>query len=535
MLETDNLTYGYSARSPGSAKSKPLEGKRALITLDRAQKMDLLIHLLTNLQQPLIVRGPEGIGKTTLLNTFRESHGHIWPICKLQGSASLSFESVITQLSQYLKLSNTGSGFDLSALRTFCEKQKVILLIDDADGLLPGLMGELTDFAASLKGLRLVFSLNDEAFQAKSGSDPAIDACHFVELPPLNQQQCREFLQSLLVTQGNSAQPGTASSFNTITDAQAEELYRQTQGIPGRILAKLPELNRRQNRKPGLWIGIALSIALGGFAVKTWLPFATFETLKPDQPVETLQTVGEQAPITPVAPAQPLTPSETGGITPAGALIPEPLPASLPSPTQTPAVTYPPEHKSPQEAPDQTIIDHAPRESAKTDQAPAPAAAETTSSAEASPALPPKPPAVEEKPKDSVAPTNNIPVETKPIEKPAAVIEQTPPKAKPANAETGESDSDWIMAQPPNHYTMQIMVLSSKASVLRFLKKYAEYRDGLKYYSIGRDDQEKYVLIFGSFPSSSEALRQKTSLPAEFNQALIKPLKQIQKESRRKP
>jgi DamX protein len=78
------------------------------------------------------------------------------------------------------------------------------------------------------------------------------------------------------------------------------------------------------------------------------------------------------------------------------------------------------------------------------------------------------------------------------------------------------------------------MVLSSKNSASRFVGRYAQYKDQLKYYPIGREGQEKYVLIYGSFPSSTEALEQKAGMPNEFNQALVKSFKQIQKESRRK-
>jgi DamX protein len=140
---------------------------------------------------------------------------------------------------------------------------------------------------------------------------------------------------------------------------------------------------------------------------------------------------------------------------------------------------------------------------------------------------------VESKPVEPIA-VQPKPVAAKPAEKPAAAIEQKTVSVKPVKSETDNGDLDWIMAQPADSYTVQIMVLSSKASVNRFLRKYADYGDDLKYYSIGKEGQEKYVLIYGSFPSSTDALNHKSNMPDDFNRGLVKRFKYVQRESRRK-
>lgn len=89
------------------------------------------------------------------------------------------------------------------------------------------------------------------------------------------------------------------------------------------------------------------------------------------------------------------------------------------------------------------------------------------------------------------------------------------------------------MAQPPNNFTLQVMVLSDKAAVSRFLKKYTDYRDALTYYPINKGEQEKYVLIYGSFATAAEAQQFKAVMPIEFKQALEKRFRAVQKESRR--
>lgn len=515
MLDNDNLTY--SPKRPGSFGINRTS-ERILLTPDRSQKLDLLIHLLTNLQQSLIVCGPEGIGKTMLFQALINSHQDVWPICLLQGSSALSFESVMTRLSQFLNLSSANLRFDMSSLRAFCAKQKVVLAIDDAGELVPGLIEELIDFADSLPGLRLVFALNSDEFQTKSSSDKVLDACHLIELPPLNQRQCLEYLQNL------SAQPGTQLSFKAVTDELAEELFRQTQGIPGKLLAELPKVEHYQGkqRKLSLWLGVSVIVAAAGFAAYTLLPPTVFEDNVADAPAEAEPASSEPAPIAPVEQITKVPTVDTHSMTPANALIPEHLPSEhLPAAPETP-----PTVESAPAAPTATATETAKSTPVPSSEPVLPAASIAATppvKPEPAPSLPAgKPTAELLKPAESATVPPPV-AATKPTEKPAAV-----------KTDTNGGDLDWIMSQPASNYTVQIMVLSNKQGVSRFLKKYAEYRDSLKYYSIGKEGQEKYVLIYGSFPSSIDALNNKSDMPNEFNQGLVKRFNVIQKESRRK-
>ncbi len=521
MLDNDRLTYSQpKARANNTAE-------RTLLTPDRSQKLDLLIHLLTNLQQSLIVCGPEGIGKTTLLQTLFDSHKDLWSICRLQGSPALSFETVMVRLSQNLNLSGANQRFDMSALRAYCEKQKVIVAIDDASELVPGLMGELMDFADSLSGLRLVFAMNNEDFQQKASSDSAIDECHLIELPPLNQRQCLEYLQNL------SAQPGVSLSFNAITDALVAELYEKTQGIPGKLLAELPKIDQyqQQQRKLGLWLGIGLIVAIAGFVGQNLIP--------------TEQQTAQTAPSEPTPPSSaPAEPPPLAAPAPATALMTE-IPVTeqeIPAPASalaTPALPAP-------------ILEPATRESTGADTS-RPAAVSPLAPAVAPPPVPAALPANKLGTKTPTPAPAQVPVPTPaPAALPAAEkpkLEPTKPEpshaaaatpAKPPETATpsnknnsNDDDADWIQAQPATNYTVQIMVLSSKVSVNRFMKKYAEYHEQLKYYRIGAEGAEKYVLIYGSFASSIDALNNKSDMPPEFSQGLIKRFKFIQRESRR--
>lgn len=527
MLDNGELTYSYQKRPKIAGNSRKAE--RALISVDRSQKLDLLVHLLTNLQQSLIVCGPDGIGKTTLLQIFVENYQDTWPICLLPGSGAVSFESVVAELNRSLNLGSAGVNFDLSSLRAFCDRQKVVLIIDDAGGLVPGLIGELIDFADSLAGLRLVLAMNNDELQEKAASDSAIEACHFIELPPLNLQQCREYLQNL------SAQPGSPLSFSAITDALVEDMYLQTQGVPGRLVAELPkfkEYQHRHGRQIGLWIGIVAVLATAGYAVKTFIPAdilggAIPETALQQQP----EQLSDDSVVSMPAPAIEPTVQVRDSTAPAGELLPDSLlgkdlnlAADLPESKAEPTVA---ESDAQEDQPAETIP-VPPVESVAT--------AEPAESEAGQPTVPAVTAAQqpEPEPEDGKALEKQPADEVKPAEKPMVAVEQKPVTAKAASSESETGDIDWIMEQPADNYTVQVMVLSSKASVTRFIRKYADYRDGLKYYVVGKQGQEKYVIIYGSFASSIEALNTKSDMPGEFNGGLVKRFKQVQRASRRR-
>ncbi|QSB01073.1 AAA family ATPase [Methylomonas sp. EFPC1] len=546
MLDNDDLTYSYQKRSVAN------NAERTLITLERSQKLDLLLHLLANLQQSLIVCGPEGIGKTTLLETVRQNRKDMWEVVLLPASPDSSFESLINDLLRGLNIAK-GSAFDLSALRDKCARQKVVLLIDDAGNLVPGLMTMLIEFADSLPGLRLVLAMNHDQFHIKSGTDKLVEECHFIELPPLSKKQCGEYLQNL------SAQPGAVVSFNAISDSLIEDLYRASNGIPGKILAQLPKFAHSQSHKRsklGLWLAIAGVLAGAGYALKSLLPpdlvtgqiAGNLPIAVPTESVDKAATENTSAP-------QPTpTPTvETVLAPPQIAPPPEPK-APEPSPTIVSAALSPANNtvessralieaeatgQAPLRSADTESINNSTTPSPKLPNKPSSEAISTQPSTQSiaadkqtAPAKGPNP----EQAKPEQQAEKPSPANAAPAEEIAPVAVPTPAKPvehKPAKPAFEGSDQDWIMAQPANNFTLQVMVLSTKDAALRFQKKYADYRDGLKFYPIKQGEQEKYVVIYGSFQSAAEAIQLKAVMPGEFKQAMEKRFRAVQKESRR--
>lgn len=523
MLDNDNLTYSYQKRT---LDHRP---ERSLLTPERSQKLDLLVHLLSNLQQALVVCGPPGIGKTTLLEALRQSQRDNWQISLLQATASSSFESIVNELLRGLNVTNLSASFDLTLLRELCGKQAVVLLIDDAGHLMPGLITMLIEFADSLPGLHLVFALSHDQFSIKAGTDRRIEDAHVIELPPLKQRHYREFLQNL------SAQPDSAISFNAVTDPFIEALYLETHGIPGRILEELPKLAEQQGRagtRWGLWLGVIAVIAGTGGAMAWLWPHSGEET------IVAAPSLGQ-----PIIQAVPTEPANPPADIPVAKPEPEPKPLAETAPVARAnelaadaAKPLPPPSPAPQSTQPLPMVPQT------TKVAPADNQPDAVQTVPAPVPAPPAPVTAPSLPAPVVAPPATTPTVAPPTPAvtpaaPSKTESATPPvvagkPAKPAKP-SDLGDSDWITAQPGNHYTLQVMTLSNKAGLPRFFKKYAEYSESLKYYTIRQGDQEKFVLIYGSFASPAEANQFKTLMPGEFQNAQPIRFKAIQKDGKR--
>ncbi|WP_262966647.1 ATP-binding protein [Methylobacter psychrophilus] len=250
MVDNDTVTY-HEKKSLIDQQSRVFH---SLITQERTQKLELVIHLLSNSNQALVVCGPSGIGKSTLLSVLQERKLDSWLYCPILGNTTLSIEkihehivSVITDNKSRQKNQSLSGAFALLEN----QHKKIILIIDEAGYLKPGLINTLISYVKEQPALHVIFVLTHDDLSIKNSSDSAIDDCHLIEIPPLSEKQCGDFLQYLAI------KPRSPIAFNDISDAMIENVYLETHGIPGRIIGNLPGLKNTGENNNSLWILIA--------------------------------------------------------------------------------------------------------------------------------------------------------------------------------------------------------------------------------------------------------------------------------------
>lgn len=497
MDDNDTLTYRIK-------RTAPLKPGDSLITRERGQKLDLLLHLLTNLPKSLLVCGPKGIGKTTLLQKARDTLGKSWFCCLLQAQAELSFEGILRHIGGAVNAGQAQSGLPLSVTlgQLAARGRKLAVLIDNAGELAPGLLTSLLQYAAANPALRLVFALTHDELYLKNQTDRAVDDCHLIELPPLSNKQSLEFLRHL------AGQRGSPFPADSINEAAAAKIYRKTHGIPGRIIAELPEFPKAKTEVNPLYpllaavavlIVIALGIQLYSGVTPAGKTDAAARTVLPEKPAR--------------EPAYAAAQSENAALPAAEA-------PSLPAQARTPAVGA------------ANPADFGPADAGPSVAAPSVAAAASSSSAAAdivasggveTPSFsvvaefsPPPQNASERS--ESGAPAAGQPVTGQPV----AVQPAAGPRETGAPASAAENGDDWITSQPPENYTLQVMALTKEETAQAIIRRHRELEPRLTYFKAkpaqGRG-REKYLLLYGSFDSKKAALEARKALPPDFQKA----------------
>jgi len=245
-----------------------------LISEDRTKKLELLKHLLNHSHQPLVICGPEGIGKSMLLKVLQEQTMANWRYCNITNPADLSFEKLQQSIIQAINPSLTNKqspSFSTLFQQLNRQHKKLILMIDDAGFLIPGLINQIIRLAKQYSALRVILVLTHHELELKNNSDTTINEASIIEIPPLSELECTEFLYLIATT------PQSELTVNDINDDLISTIYQETQGIPGRIVAKFPGNDDDKNNTKALKLLIIAVIVLIGLAFGTqWLSHSNY-------------------------------------------------------------------------------------------------------------------------------------------------------------------------------------------------------------------------------------------------------------------
>ncbi len=450
------------------------------------QKLDLLSHLLSNLTQALVVCGPKGIGKTTLLSVLQERNTKSWRYCLIQANADLSFEAVLQQFTQAL-VSPSGQSLSMVLAQYRGGHKQVVLIIDNAGELVPGLMTAIMQYAAANPVLRVIFALTHDELQVKRGSDRVVDDCHIIEIPTLSEQQCGDFLRHL------STKPALNLSFQAISENMIASIYRETHGVPGRVIAEISAASGAKQVGKMKWMLPVVIVAAGAIAVGAqWLALSNS---KEAITVVVAEQTAEDSKIPPLQTGSPIM---------------DMLPSAEP-------VIQSPENEENTEEPSVN---------------PNAGLQEDVILSSVQPKLPAASPEQPQQVQSSKMPASaepfmrhnleTIDLPTRPVVVAAVLEPQVSEMLTPPQLASEQSS-----APLAHHFTLQLMVLSKQDSINSMIKKYPAMTSGFRTIELVTNGKQRFVVEYGSYPDAASANKAKRLLPAEFRNALVRKMSPI--------
>ncbi len=495
------------------------------------QRLDLIQHLVRYSDLLLVLTGERGSGKTTLTRQLlARCEGQ--QTCLVQAHALLGADEILQQIVSCLRIqTETAEADDLGeALGEYLAIQQnsghppPLVVVDDAHELPPTTLDALLKLPQTTgrhgKSLRIVLAGEPPitALLTSLGYLTGEDAVYAMELPPLSEEQCAQYLQHRLAAAGLSGPSpftpphvrilyqvsgGLPGHLNTAAQQLLTELGMQTKHTApyGRRLAPLtaslrrhlPPMRQHMTRPPVL-AGAAAVLLLGAvllfqdrinalFTPEPPAPETASLPLPQPQPsvtvarYDTTPTAGGtsgSAPPPAVATSAPEAVAPTVAASQAEDTAPPPAVAATP-PAETPAPL--PEAAAPDPAPPAQDIAVAP-ETATPAQA-----QETTAAVTPPPAAP----------------------ETK-------AAQAASPRPAKRDAATGPKRESWLLAQNGNQYTLQLIGSRQESTVLNLIKTHRLGKQA-SYFRTRYKDDDWYVLLYGIYPSRDAALAAVRKLP----------------------
>lgn len=443
----------------------------------RTLSLNMLQHLAQYSEDLLLVLGAEGAGKSTLLEQFLlRVDEHLKP-CRIDGrqsDAGQLFLAVATGLG--MTLAQQPPDGLIEALKRHLEplhgRQTPVILLDDAHHLSQEAL-EMVLHLSQLEGaygrlIHWVLFATPE-IEARFNAPPlaALPRPYPLRLQPFGEVETGHYLNHRLAQAGLSG----ASPF----DAKAiRRIQRESSGEPGRINAVADQLLREKVGTPAkpeakpagsrLWVPV---VALAGAVGLMQLPY---ERLFSHLGLRQTEEVVASAPAAPEPAAAPADEGQKAGSVEEG-------PVTVSADETAPAATPSPEPVAQPEA-----------------QAPP--------SAAPPPAEPPREPVVE------TIPPPPAPAETKEAAAPACV----PGAPAPAGKGAGGTGMEWLLRQPPENFTLQLLVARETSTLDEFLRRHPICDPKAAVLTL-RNGEPLHLLLYGSFATKEEALAVAATLP----------------------
>ncbi|ALP54187.1 hypothetical protein Tel_14145 [Candidatus Tenderia electrophaga] len=495
MAEDQSITPRLSERfsdlfgADEHTRESDIDNSSHFIYLEESRKLVLnkLLHLAPY-SEVLLLLGEPGVGRTTVLKAFMQRAASTWRVSFVGANALMDGESFLRRMAQGFEL-ELGDAVAVDDVLWEIERylqalgrsgRRAIIVVDDAHLLSDDviLMAEkmLRDERAD-DGFSLVLSMRQE--QGVKLDRFAVlkeRLAYTIRLEPLSRKEVDGYLRHRLAAM--DAQPDMLLTPETVA-----AIHHDSGGLPERVDRLAHELLVKQNKtvtpggarkRPLLTVGAVVVIGVVAATVLLYQDEIN-RMLEPPAQQSASQEMAEQTP-----PGAIDDQGDGGSAVMRGEAV----------------ATLEDEGGSPLDlpVPEETIVGQA-------EQAPPPAHMElgTVGQSQVS-----APEAIEpEAGQTPPAPPTEPPQQT-------ARTESATPAPQPAPQLTPQMQ--WLMDQPEDYYTLQLMALVDRGDVIDFVARHGIAEQSATF-PITRRGKVLTVLVYGSYPSRAAANRAAAELP----------------------
>jgi len=469
-----------------------------LLTVERKQKLDLLLHLLANIQDILVVRGEEGVGKTTLLTAAVKRKIPSCDILLLNAELSLSFESIQYELLQFINEKyQLDSRSIADVLLTYAKQdEKLVLIIDDAGLLITGLINALVNYSKEYPALKLVLSVTPQDWLLKEKTENLKENCHFIDLLNLDFQRSSEHEQQLIAS---GSMPYAEAKGGLLVDIS------QDNGNLGGVSRYINSTGNKPLGSRGILFLLVSSVAITSGAISTYLWRDSNVGKNKTEEVKSLREHEKEEIVVVINKPQVKIPKQI--------MLPAVMEVRLPIVKQpvTPQVDVP-KVGMPQPP---TVIKAS--EQAKVN---APKALKKIAPMKAA------------KGKNEIEQPIAVSVDTMALSKEiTAQLEENKVEVIAQQAEVIEKkdDSLWVLEQINNKYTLQLMAISAKKALLKE-KNQLNMQGYSTFYLIKTANAKQVCLLFyGVFDTLDEAKKEMQKLPPKYKNSWVRKFAALKK------
>ena len=505
---------------------------------------NLAVHLLQSSNRVVILSGPAGVGRTSLLRQIAATDPDELDCCMLGGSPQVRVANISKMLAMRMGASEVAHEPESLAARLRQEEAsgyRPALLIDDAHRLEENTIKDLVLLreAIAKSGGRLPILLAaptgaDEALQRFTASVSEQNELSEIVLPAFTEAQTASYLDQSLAAAGEH-------TGRLLSARQKQQIHEQAGGIAASINQKTVRtlMDTSRKRKPLrfslprswlLYAGAAAAVILliGGLMLTNYLEGPETATAPPQGEPLALpshpkatpadptnraegvrsgggETLTAQPPTRqPASPSSPEMPTEPSAVNSAPRIAQDTTTEAQQAPPQTaPSTAGPPLRQTPPAAEDT-------RESARTDTgAQGPAGPTDTQSANNAPA-------------DTVSNADTEKSRASPAitpepsgQRPEAAQSTNLANRSPTSTGASPAHEDWLAERPGDHYTIQLIAGYKERTLKRFME---QYQVGGKAHVVQAQRQGRtwHVLVTGDYPTREAARNALNRLPREL-------------------